>query len=170
MKTVPLRRQFKLYEKIRRDRIAVLIASGSIQKPEDVPSDAIPASMELQARHNSYSPKLFYVDQPFCCVDCKSDEVWTAEQQMRWHEVLKGTIYTIPKRCNKCRKLVAQKTAIQRERSLAGAAKKTQSIRNENHRAEPGATANEHACHESCSEQHASRQACSSLSLNVRQI
>ena len=38
-----------------------------------------------------------------------------------------------------------------------------------NYTAEPGATANERACHESCSEQHASRQARSSLSLNVRQ-
>jgi hypothetical protein len=41
--------------------------------------------------------------------------------------------------------------------------------RNENHRAEPGATANEHACHGLCSEQHTPRQARSSLSLNVRQ-
>jgi hypothetical protein len=37
------------------------------------------------------------------------------------------------------------------------------------YRAEPGATANEHACHGSCSEQHAPRQARSSLSFNVRQ-
>jgi hypothetical protein len=36
--------------------------------------------------------------------------------------------------------------------------------------AEPGATANEHACHGLCSEQHTPRQARSSLSLNVRQI
>ncbi len=35
--------------------------------------------------------------------------------------------------------------------------------------AEPGATANGMACHGSCSEQHAPRQARSSLSLNVRQ-
>jgi hypothetical protein len=35
--------------------------------------------------------------------------------------------------------------------------------------AEPGATANEHACHGLCSEQHTPRQARSSLSLNVRQ-
>ena len=38
-----------------------------------------------------------------------------------------------------------------------------------NKRAEPGATANEHACHGLCSEQHTPRQARSSLSLNVRQ-
>ena len=40
---------------------------------------------------------------------------------------------------------------------------------NQSYGAEPGATANEHACHGSCSEQHAPRQARSSLSLNVRQ-
>ena len=38
-----------------------------------------------------------------------------------------------------------------------------------NEEAEPGATANEHACHGLCSEQHTPRQARSSLSLNVRQ-
>ncbi len=37
------------------------------------------------------------------------------------------------------------------------------------HSAEPGATANEPTCHGSCSEQHAPRQAGSSLSFNVRQ-
>jgi hypothetical protein len=36
--------------------------------------------------------------------------------------------------------------------------------------AEPGATANEHACHGLCSEQHTPRQARSSLSFNVSQI
>ena len=36
--------------------------------------------------------------------------------------------------------------------------------------AEPGATANERACHGLCSEQHTPRQARSSLSLNVRQF
>jgi len=41
--------------------------------------------------------------------------------------------------------------------------------RHKPHRAEPGATANERACHGSCSEQHAPRQARSSLSFNVRQ-
>ena len=40
---------------------------------------------------------------------------------------------------------------------------------NQNYGAEPSATANERACHGSCSEQHAPRQARSSLSLNVRQ-
>ena len=38
------------------------------------------------------------------------------------------------------------------------------------YRAEPGATANEHACHGLCSEQHTPRQARSSLSFNVRQF
>ena len=41
--------------------------------------------------------------------------------------------------------------------------------RHKNYWAEPGATANKHACHGSCSEQHAPRQARLSLSLNVRQ-
>ena len=42
--------------------------------------------------------------------------------------------------------------------------------RNQTYGAEPGATANDHACHGLCSEQHTPRQAQSSLSLNVRQI
>ncbi len=44
-----------------------------------------------------------------------------------------------------------------------------ESLWNQSYWAEPGATANEHACHGSCSERHAPRQARSSLSLNVRQ-
>ncbi len=44
-----------------------------------------------------------------------------------------------------------------------------ESLWNQSYGAEPSATANEHACHGSCSEQHAPRQARSSLSLNVSQ-
>ena len=40
---------------------------------------------------------------------------------------------------------------------------------NQSYGAEPGATANERACHGLCSEQHTPRQARLSLSLNVRQ-
>ena len=47
--------------------------------------------------------------------------------------------------------------------------KSNKSLWNQSYWAEPSATANEHACHRSCSEQHALRQARSSLSLNVRQ-
>ena len=46
---------------------------------------------------------------------------------------------------------------------------KTARLKNENHAAEPGATANELHCHGLCSEQHTPRHRSSSLSLNVRQ-
>ena len=47
--------------------------------------------------------------------------------------------------------------------------RKKPSYRNKNHGAQLGATANSHACHGLCSEQHTPRQARLSLSLNVSQ-
>ena len=80
--------------------------------------------MELQAPANTYSPKVFYVDRPFRCVGCGKQQIWTAEDQMFWHETLKGTIYTTPKHCRTCRQHERRKHLAQRERSVAGAAKK----------------------------------------------
>jgi len=63
----------------------------------------IPADTSQQAPNNSYSPKLFYEDTPFTCVDCGKEEIWTAKQQKWWHEVAKGEIYSRAIRCRGCR-------------------------------------------------------------------
>jgi predicted RNA-binding Zn-ribbon protein involved in translation (DUF1610 family) len=63
----------------------------------------IPADTSQQAPNNSYSPKLFYEDMPFVCVDCGKDEIWTAKQQKWWYEVAKGNIQSTAVRCRACR-------------------------------------------------------------------
>ena len=68
-----------------------------------IPEGAIAADLTQQAPNNSYSPPLYYVDYPFTCVDCGSQEVWTAEQQKWYYEVAKGPIYPFAIRCRKCR-------------------------------------------------------------------
>ncbi|WLD14561.1 zinc-ribbon domain containing protein [Planctellipticum variicoloris] len=46
----------------------------------------------------------YYLDQPFTCVDCGKDEVWTATQQKWWYEVAKGDVFTTARRCRICRR------------------------------------------------------------------
>jgi len=68
-----------------------------------IPKGAIPADLSRQAKNNSYDPPHFYVDQPFRCVDCGKQEVWTANQQKWYYEVAKGSIYGRAVRCRPCR-------------------------------------------------------------------
>lgn len=68
------------------------------------PSGRIQADLTKQAPNNSYGGvPLYYEDQPFTCVDCGKEEVWTAEQQQWWYEVAKGSIYSRAVRCRECR-------------------------------------------------------------------
>lgn len=45
----------------------------------------------------------FYIDRPFVCRGCGSEEVWTAKQQKWWYEVAKGHIDSFAVRCRACR-------------------------------------------------------------------
>lgn len=65
--------------------------------------EVVIADQSQQADNNSYSPPEFYEDLEFVCVDCGSEEVWTAKQQQWWYEVAKGSIYSRAIRCRACR-------------------------------------------------------------------
>ena len=72
------------------------------------PTEAIAVNPKLLASYNSYGEPLFlargwYQDQPFRCVDCDKDEVWTAAQQQWWYEVVQGSVYAHAVRCRPCR-------------------------------------------------------------------
>ena len=61
-----------------------------------------------QLRHvNTYGllPN-FYLDKPFACKDCGSQEIWTAKQQKWWYEIAKGHIDSIAVRCRRCRNIL----------------------------------------------------------------
>ena len=70
------------------------IANGGL------PPRAVAADTNQQVPISPYgSKKPFYVDLPFKCEDCGSEEVWTAEQQKWYYEEAKGTLYATSKRC-----------------------------------------------------------------------
>jgi hypothetical protein len=68
-----------------------------------LPEGAVAADLSKQAPNNSYSPKEFYVDEPFTCQGCGRREVWTASQQKWYFEVAKGSIYGRASLCRPCR-------------------------------------------------------------------
>ncbi|MGE3407225.1 MAG: zinc-ribbon domain containing protein [Pirellulales bacterium] len=87
-----------------RNRLRSLAKEGRVANGVELPAGAIPADLARQAPNNSWGPPLYYVDQPFRCVDCGVEQVWTATQQKWYFEVAKGSIYGRAKRCRACRR------------------------------------------------------------------
>ncbi|OUS29203.1 hypothetical protein A9Q99_08800 [Gammaproteobacteria bacterium 45_16_T64] len=89
------------------------------------PLNSVDANHGELEHNNTYGPvPLFYVDIPFECRDCGSDELWTAKQQKWWYEVVKGDINSVAIRCKKCRKLEQQRKVEARKVHLDGLTKK----------------------------------------------
>src|SRR4051812_42082264 len=68
-----------------------------------------PVNLSLLPPNNSYGVPEFvrrgyYLDLPFVCEGCASEEVWTALQQNWWCEVSKGFAYPKAKHCRACRR------------------------------------------------------------------
>lgn len=59
---------------------------------------------ELQHNNTYGALPAYYLDKPFTCVDCASEEVWTAKQQKWWYEIAKCNINSTAIRCRPCRK------------------------------------------------------------------
>lgn len=68
------------------------------------PAGAVMADLKELSHNNTYSrlPR-FYVDKVFKCRGCGKEEVWPAEQQKWWYEVIKGNINSSAVRCRACR-------------------------------------------------------------------
>jgi Probable zinc-ribbon domain len=80
-------------------------------------------------QNNSYSEPAFikrgyYLDEPFTCAACNSQEVWAASQQKWWYEVAKGSLFTVAKFCRTCRHQEQARRAEARRVHLEGIAKK----------------------------------------------
>ena len=80
-----------------------LAAEGRLVRGHEIPRGSVAADVSQQSPNNSYSTRYFYIDQPFVCVDCGVEEVWTATQQKWYYEVAKGPIYGRAVRCRNCR-------------------------------------------------------------------
>jgi hypothetical protein len=116
-KTLLLEKRAERRQQAEAERIAKLTAEGRIAHGLELPDGAIAADLTKHAKNGSYSPPLYYVDQPFKCVDCGKAEVWTATQQKWYYEVAKGSIYGRAVRCRPCRKKHRERIERRRVRS-----------------------------------------------------
>lgn len=66
----------------------------------------------------------YYLDQPFTCCDCGSEEVWLAKQQQWWYEVMQADIWTKAVRCRACCIAERQRKSEARRIHLQGLTKK----------------------------------------------
>jgi hypothetical protein len=88
----------------------------------------------LLARNPSYGEPDFvlrgyYRDEPFRCVDCGIEQVWTATQQKWWYEVAKGGVWTRGQRCRSCRRRERVRRQQARRTHLDGVARKRERAR-----------------------------------------
>jgi hypothetical protein len=100
-----------------------------LQGEKKIPAGALTVCVALLAPNNSYSipdfvRRGYYVDQPFRCVDCVKEEVWTAAQQSWWYEVAKGDVFTRALRCRNCRRKERARKVEARRVHLEGIARK----------------------------------------------
>ena len=88
--------------------------------PKGMPEGAIVADISKQVPNGSYDPPpLWYFDKDFFCVDCGTEETWTAAQQKWYYEEANGTLYATAKRCHDCRMKIKEAKALQREQMAA---------------------------------------------------
>lgn len=102
----------------RRSRIHKLIERGLIKSADEVPEFAIPIDVERSRKIERLVPEPFYEDIEYRCVDCRKHEVWRAETQQYFFEVLGKSPYKRAVRCWKCQAVRKRRIALDREQSL----------------------------------------------------
>ncbi len=89
---------------------------------------ALAADQQKLLHDNTYGPRpKFYLGIPFTCIDCGSEEIWTAKQQKWWYEIAEGKIASTAVRCRPCRKNKQMIKAEARRIHLEGLAAKNRS-------------------------------------------
>ena len=73
------------------------------------------ANHEALKHNNTYFLPKYYVDVPYRCRDCGSEEIWTAKQQQWWYEVAKGNLNSHAVRCYGCRKKIRDEKVQQKK-------------------------------------------------------
>jgi hypothetical protein len=98
------RREAAARERRRREEEA---ARQQKQREAALKNDALVDPAALAPCNNYGTPDFlargYYLDMPFTCASCGSEEVWTAPQQKWWYETAKGSIYSVAKHCRTCR-------------------------------------------------------------------
>ena len=85
------------------------------QKINDLPFGSVLADHKELVHNNTYGllPE-YYIDVPFICKDCGTEQIWTAKQQKWWYEIAKGYIDSCAIRCYSCRKKIRDAKALQK--------------------------------------------------------
>jgi Probable zinc-ribbon domain len=115
--------------KLATKKLAAREAAKEVEKQWIVSHGGLIVDRTALAQNNSYSEPEFmklgyYLDKPFTCAACKSQEVWTAAQQKWWYEVAKGSLFATAKFCRTCRNQEKHRRAEARRVHLEGIAKK----------------------------------------------
>jgi Probable zinc-ribbon domain len=99
-------------------RIQKLLARGWITSSSDIPADAIPADPDVIVYAWSFDKPCYYRNIAFNCRDCGQAEVWRAEDQQWYYEVVRGLVSRIAVRCLACRR--AERARVTEARRRAG--------------------------------------------------
>lgn len=72
----------------------------------------------------------FYMEKPFICKHCGAPQVWTAQQQHWWYEVVRGNVWQIAVLCRPCRIKERERKALARKTYVEGLLNKIKPIVN----------------------------------------
>lgn len=116
-------------EKLRKE-LESTVPPHAMNNPEKAKEAGVVLADALELQHNNTYGLLptYYLDKPFTCVDCGSEEVWTAKQQKWWYEIAKGNIYSTAIRCRSCRKIKQAIKAEARRIHLDGLERKKKDV------------------------------------------
>ncbi|NQD91334.1 hypothetical protein HP532_01545 [Pseudomonas sp. CrR25] len=105
-------------------------AKAAVESPARpaLPPGAVACDLQRLAPNNSYGTAFmlrgYYLDEPFQCRDCGSQEIWRASQQQWWYEVAKGEVNSGAVRCRRCRRRERERQAEARRVQLEGLVRK----------------------------------------------
>ncbi len=93
-------------QEIKAARLARIEKRKGLAKPlsNKIPPGAV-AVNSVEVRHHSMLLNIprYYQDKHFECRECGTPEIWTAQQQQWWYEVIKGDLETTAVYCKTCR-------------------------------------------------------------------
>jgi hypothetical protein len=97
------KRRREMREKKNARRRRRLESQGRMVEGVEIPFGAIAANIAEQAPA-CFSRRYYYKDREFTCADCGKQEVWTAQEQQWYFEVIKAHPASTAKHCRECRK------------------------------------------------------------------
>jgi len=114
--------------KLKRE-LETTIPPYALDKPVKYEKAGVVLADSKELEHNNTYGILptYYLDKPFTCIDCGSEEIWTAKQQKWWYEIAKGNINSTAVRCRPCRKIQQEIKAEARRVHLEGLSRKNSS-------------------------------------------